>query len=178
MEDEENLGVDLEHLRSFVSDEIFEFLSAPSTSATAETFDSAQHAATNDDPYPALEPHLSLEAEVDRLLLECHLQYDESLEQPSIPEISTAPPPPPPKRHFAVPKTDQEIAKAKEAAIPHKTIADTNYCVGLWNQWSVMSPGKIWRVVRKVHWGCTFRFADTACIKILNLSSQYIILII
>ena len=80
-----------------------------------------------------------MEAEVDRLLLECHLQYDESLDQPCIPEISTTPPPPPPppqpKRHFAVPKTDQEITKAKEAAIPHKTITDTNYCVGLWNQW-------------------------------------------
>lgn len=76
MEDEESFEVDLEQLRSFVSDEIFEFLSAPSTSATAETCDSAQHAATNDDPYPypVLEPHLSLEAEVDRLLLECHLQ--------------------------------------------------------------------------------------------------------
>lgn len=134
MEDEESFEVDLEQLRSFVSDEIFEFLSAPSTSATAETCDSAQHAATNDDPYPypALEPHLSLEAEVDRLLLECHLQYDE---QPNVPEISTEPPPPPPKRHFAVPKTDQEIAKAKEAAIPRKTVTDTNYCVGLWNQW-------------------------------------------
>ena len=66
---EESLGVDLEKLRSFVSDEIFQFLSSPSTSATC---DSAQHAAINVDPYPELEPHLSLEAEVDRLLLECH----------------------------------------------------------------------------------------------------------
>jgi hypothetical protein len=85
----------------------------------------------NGDPYLALEPHLSLEAEVDRLLLECHLQYDNLLE-PSIPEISTAPPP---NSHFAVAKTDQEIVKTKEVAIPNKTIADTNYCVGLWNHW-------------------------------------------
>ena len=121
--DEESLGVDIEQLRSFVSDKIFQFLSTPSTSATAETCDSALHVAINDDPYPALEPHLSMEAEVNRLLLECRLQYDESLDQPSIPEISTTPPPPPPpplplppqpKHHFAVPKTDQEIAMAKK----------------------------------------------------------------
>ena len=78
---EESLGV--EQLRSFVSDEIFQFLSAPSTSVTAVTCDSTQHVAINDNPYPALEPHLlSMEAEVDRLLLECHLQYDESLDHP------------------------------------------------------------------------------------------------
>ena len=130
---EESLVVDLEKLRSFVSDEIFQFLSSPSTSTTC---DSAQHAAINNDPHTELEPHLFLEAEVDRLLLECHHQYDESLE-PSIPEISTTlPPQPPPKCRFAAPKSKQEIAKAKEAAIPHKTIADTNYCVGLWNKWS------------------------------------------
>ena len=41
----------------------------------------------------------------------------------------------PVKRPFAAPKTEKEIAEAKDRAIPRKTMEDTNYCVTVWNQW-------------------------------------------
>ena len=36
---------------------------------------------------------------------------------------------------FAPPKTKSEISTAKGMAVPQKMVANTNYCVGLWNQW-------------------------------------------
>ena len=38
-------------------------------------------------------------------------------------------------RRFAKPKTEEEVAKARKASIPKKTLADTKYCVRLWNEW-------------------------------------------
>ena len=33
------------------------------------------------------------------------------------------------------PKTDEEIQFARERAIPVKTVADTKYCIGLFEEW-------------------------------------------
>ena len=39
------------------------------------------------------------------------------------------------KRVFAVPKSEEEIDKAKVSAIPEKTLTDAKYCSSIWNQW-------------------------------------------
>ena len=38
---------------------------------------------------------------------------------------------------FAKPKTDEEIQLAQERAIPVKTVADTKYCIGLFEEWRI-----------------------------------------
>ena len=40
-----------------------------------------------------------------------------------------------PVRCFTAPKTEDEISAAKASAIPAKTLADTKYCIGIWNKW-------------------------------------------
>ena len=136
---EETLGVDLENLRSFVSDEIYQFLS----SDTESTSSNKRSAPTvmNDDHYPLypeLEPHL-LEAEIDKLLSECSDQYEFKSESPSssgiVHQHHDQEVPSSPKCPFAPQKIESEISKAKDMAVPQKTVADTKYCVGLWNQW-------------------------------------------
>lgn len=39
------------------------------------------------------------------------------------------------KRCFAPVKTDKEIEDARAGGVPAKTMADTRYCVGLWDAW-------------------------------------------
>jgi len=39
------------------------------------------------------------------------------------------------KSRFAPPKTDEEIERARERAVPAKTVADTKYCVRLFDTW-------------------------------------------
>ena len=38
-------------------------------------------------------------------------------------------------RRFAIPKTDDEIQRARELAVPAKTVADTKYCNGIFEEW-------------------------------------------
>ena len=126
-------------LFGFVSDDIFAFLSSedqPSTSAPASASYPAPTVARADrDLYPQNEPHL-LEAEIDRLLLECSFQYETEGQSGSSFQLGEEKNKKTPgKRLFAAPKTEKEIAEAKDRAIPRKTMEDTNYCVGVWNQW-------------------------------------------
>ena len=37
------------------------------------------------------------------------------------------------KRVFASPKSEQEITKAKHSAVPDATLANTTYCIRIWN---------------------------------------------
>ena len=65
---------DIESLKNFVSDDIYAFLTSddkPSTSGDSASTCSASML-NSADSYPQNEPHL-LEAEIDRLLLECSL---------------------------------------------------------------------------------------------------------
>ena len=41
------------------------------------------------------------------------------------------------KKHFARPKTSEDIATAMQASIPKTTSIDTNYCIKIWNVWRV-----------------------------------------
>ena len=128
---------DIKSLLHFVSDDIYAFLSSDDKPSTSDDSASMLNSA---DPYPQNEPHL-LEAEIDRLLLECSLQHDQqerpgdSTQQVEQSAESEKCKKSPAKRPFAIPKTEKEIAEAKDRAIPRKTLEDTNYCVGVWNQW-------------------------------------------
>ena len=140
---EETVSVHLEELRSFVSDEIFQFLAPEPSMLTSNNERSAPAPAMNNDHYPELDPHL-LEADIDKLLLECSEQYED--ECPSSSDVlqqehNRGTLPVPPKRPFAPPKTESEISKAKDMAVPQKTVADTNYCVGL-KLCGLLSPSK------------------------------------
>ena len=106
---------DIESLKNFVSDEIYAFLTSddkPSTSGDSASTCSASML-NSADPYPQNETHL-LEAEIDRLLLECSLQYDQQ-ERPgdSIQQVE--------------PSADKEKSKNSSAkrpfAIPRKRLA-------------------------------------------------------
>ena len=135
---EETLGVDLENLRSFVSDEIYQFLSS-GTESMSSNERSAPTVMNDHYPlYPELEPHL-LEAEIDKLLSEYSDQYEFKSESPSssgiVHQHHDQEVPSSPKCPFAPQKIESEISEAKDMAVPQKTVADTKYCVGLWNQW-------------------------------------------
>ena len=132
----------VEELCSFVSSDIFEFLLSESSTSNSNFRSAPTATNTANDPYPQVEPH-PLEAAVNKLLLECSMQYESELlgnpgssgslhQHSTIGEIFDRAPP---KRPFAPPKTEPEISKAKDDAVPHKTVQDKNYCVGLWNQW-------------------------------------------
>ena len=43
---------------------------------------------------------------------------------------------PNPKPRFAAPKTDTGIIEARKDGVPKKTIQDTKYCKGVWDEWS------------------------------------------
>ena len=40
------------------------------------------------------------------------------------------------KSHFVQPVTDEEIKCAQEGAVPANTVADTKYCIGLFEAWN------------------------------------------
>ena len=132
-------SVDIKSLFGFVSDDIFAFLSSEDQSSTSAPVSASYPAPTvaraDHDLYPQNEPHL-LEAEIDRLLLECSFQYETEGQSGSSFQLGEEKNKKTPgKRLFAAPKTEKEIAEAKDRAIPWKTMEDTNYCVGVWNQW-------------------------------------------
>ena len=117
---------ELELLRNFVSDEIFQFLTM-GCDMTQPT-----HSAHVDPTDP-------LEAELDLLLLQCSDIFKLDFEQPKqasgssstalIPATSANP------RKFALPKTEEDILQAKRHAIPASTLKDTKYCIAIWNEW-------------------------------------------
>ena len=41
------------------------------------------------------------------------------------------------KRKFGPSKSDNDVATARITAIPKKTLSDTKYCIGVWNEWCV-----------------------------------------
>jgi len=77
--------------------------------------------------------------EIDRLLAAASESYESFTPQPE-----TAPPltqqpghntTPAHSIRFAQPQTDEEIERARQKAVPAKTVADTKYCVRLFNEW-------------------------------------------
>ncbi len=59
----------------------------------------------------------------------------EQLTEHSVHDYNLEPPTKRQKRTFAPRKNEDEVIKAKLSAIPSKTMADTKYCVNVWQQW-------------------------------------------
>ncbi len=59
----------------------------------------------------------------------------EQLTEHSVHDYNLEPPTKRQKRTFAPRKNEDEVMKAKLSAIPSKTMADTKYCVNVWQQW-------------------------------------------
>ncbi len=59
----------------------------------------------------------------------------EQLTEHSVHDYNLEPPTKQQKRTFAPRKNEDEVMKAKLSAIPSKTMADTKYCVNVWQQW-------------------------------------------
>ena len=134
-------SVDLKQLQTFVSSDIFEFLSND-CALTPSSLTTPTEAERATEPLEAELGADPLEAGLDALLLACSdmlEQNDETepgskrprldSECSSTEELTTS------KRSFAPPETQQEIGKAKLSAIPATTTADTKYCVKIWNDW-------------------------------------------
>lgn len=109
--------LNMEQLRSFVSDEIFQFLSSPCNNQESDSTQFNNMAINGD----------LLESEVDELLFECHLQY-ESLGQPSTSAISQPAPPNVPLLHLRVRK---KFKRRKTQPYHTKPLQ----IQGLWEQW-------------------------------------------
>ena len=161
MEDE-NFKLDLELLHGFVSQSIFDFLSSIDSSVSTSHLinEQAPPASTDAEDHVPLDNHILpgvidvavasasanvhvsesfpdiLDAHIEALSLACSQQYEEEEEEQASKRMkldsttgSSS------KWPFAVPKSEEEIAKAKLSAVPEKTLADTKYCIGVWNQW-------------------------------------------
>ena len=115
---------DLETLRGFVSDEIFEFLSSTN-------MDSDPMTSTLDDPSTS---HDLLDAHIDALLQSQQFEVATESKTKRL-KLDTGSKMPTKKRVFALPKTDKEVAEAKLSAVPAKTLADNSYCIGVWREW-------------------------------------------
>ena len=127
---DDSFNLDLETLRSFVSDEIFDFLSSTN-------MDSDPPTCSLDDPTTSHASIDLLDAHVDALLLAGSQRFEESLEpETKRQRLDVSSKTATKKRRiFAAPKTEKEVAEAKQAAVPAKTLADNNYCVGVWREW-------------------------------------------
>ena len=161
MEDE-NFKLDLELLHGFVSPSIFDFLSSTDLSVSTSHLvnEQAPPASTDADDHVPLDDHILpgaidmvvvsasanarasesfpdvLDAHVEALLLACSQHYEEEEEeQASKPMKLDSTTGSSSKQPFAAPKSEEEIAKAKLSAVPEKTLANTKYCIGVWNQW-------------------------------------------
>ena len=77
----------------------------------------------------------ALDAHIDTLLRASLQQLEEQPAEPETKRLKLGQPGKL-KRVFAKPKTEEEVAQAKLAAIPAKTLADTNYCIGVWMDWT------------------------------------------
>ena len=85
--------------------------------------------------------------DVDKCPLQASDSHEEAANKPmfalpteSVPSPAPTPSPTPGpgcSRPFAAPKTAEEIELARSKGVPCKTRQDTNYCVRLWNAWSV-----------------------------------------
>ena len=113
---------DINCLRGFVSDTIFEFL--------------AGEVATPLPVDPATSSSSTLTDE--ELLLACKSIFEPPAKRPKVDTISTngnASKTSATARTFSPPKTEQEIQQARIGAIPKKTQSDTKYCIGMWDEW-------------------------------------------
>ena len=85
--------------------------------------------------------------EVDKCQLQASDSHEGAVNKPTftLPTESVPSPAPTPSsipgpccsRPFAAPKTAEEIELARSKGVPCKTQQDTNYCIHLWNAWSV-----------------------------------------
>ena len=102
--------IELEGLRGFVSDEIFQFL-------TSTDMDS-DPTSNLDDPSTSHASIDLLDAHVDALLRASSQQFEETLEPDTKrPRLDTSLQTATKKRIFAVPKTKEEVAEAKLGAL-------------------------------------------------------------
>ena len=135
-------SIDLEQLQTFVSPDIFEFLTAGSD-LIKPPHATPTEAEQMNDPLEAELLANPLEVGLDAPLLTCSDMYKLNAEtEPSVKcprlesdhengQLSATTS----KHSFAPPKTQQEMCKAKLSAIPATTAADTKYCVKIWDQW-------------------------------------------
>ena len=77
----------------------------------------------------------ALDTHVDTLLQACLQQLEEQSAEPETKRLKLEQTGKL-KRVFAKPKTEEEVAQAKLSAIPAKTLTDTNYCIGVWMDWT------------------------------------------
>ena len=122
---------ELELLRSFVSDEIFQFLT---TGCDMTQPTNSAH----------VDPTDPLEAELDSLLLQYSDIFEQDLEaeqptakrpkQDSGSNSTATPAASANSRKFALPKTEEDILQVKRRAIPASTLKDTKYCVAIWSE--------------------------------------------
>ena len=125
--------VELVQLQSFMSDDIFHFLT------TGYNMTQPIHSTHVDPTDP-------LEVELDALLLQCSNIYEQDYrnEQPPVKRprqdsgsssTTSVQATSGNSRQFALPKTEEDILQAKRHAIPQSTLRDTKYCITVWNEW-------------------------------------------
>ena len=122
----------LESIRGFVSPEIYNFCSGDMNSDLITNVDDPTD--NFDDPCTSSSLN-ALDAHVDALLLARRQQFEELPTEPE-PKRLKVDSTKKGKRIFAKPKTEKEVAQAKLTAIPAKTLTDTNYCFGVWKEWT------------------------------------------
>ena len=110
---------DVSELQGFVSDSIFQFL-------TDETTPLYPHLPCTSSSTPTI----GSEAELDNLLLACSESYEANAKRPRLTAPAQAK-----LRTFAPPKSREEVEQARRNTMPKKTQNDTQYCVGMWNEW-------------------------------------------
>ena len=118
------------------------------------SYDSVAHTMAENDPRPPALPLFSLNSasplsvldsaqpgssstlnfefhddEMDALLCACASSFDEPAVESSTKRLG--------KRKFGPSKSDNDVATARISAIPKKTLSDTKYCIGVWNEWYV-----------------------------------------
>ena len=120
------------------------------------SYDSVAHTMAENDPRPPALPLFSLDSasplsaldsaqpgssststsnfefhddEIDALFGACASSFDEPAVESSTKRLG--------KRKFGPSKSDNDVATARITAIPKKTLSDTKYCIGVWNEWCV-----------------------------------------
>ena len=112
----------LRELGGFVSESIYQFLTAETTPIGPELpFEQCANSSST---------LASNEAELDNLFLTCSDNYEATAKRPRRTD-----PVPAKLRVFAPPKSREEVVQARKNAIPKKTQDDTKYCIGMWNDW-------------------------------------------
>ena len=122
-----NLERAFDSIRDFVSPDIYDFCSA--------SMNPDLTASNSDDPFdqPCTSSSLdALDAHIDALLQQRleELPAEPETKRRKVETTGRT------KRVFAKPKTEKEFEHAKLTAIPAKTLTDTNYCFGVWTEWT------------------------------------------